>query len=73
MRHIRRNVYMKGKAGMRCLKKSCNLEVDNNLPTTGFCKVGKVNYIVEHKDGKWIVNLSLTKAISKNVRMFGRE
>lgn len=73
MRHIKRNIYVKRQAGIRCLKKGCKLEVDSNLPTTGFCKVGRINYIVEHKDGKWIVNLSLTKAISKNVKMFGRE
>jgi len=47
--------------------------VDSRTPTVGFCKVGKINYAVELKNGKWVINSSLTKAISKNVRIFGSD
>lgn len=76
MRHIQRNVFRKSSrtvSGIILVKRGCNLEVDSRAPTVGFCKVGKINYAVELKNGKWIINTSLTKAISQNIGMFGRD
>jgi len=76
MRHIKRNIFRKSKktvSGIELVKKGCRLEVDKDEPFVGFCKIGKINYVVEHENGKWVINSSLTKAISKNIRMFGRD
>jgi len=76
MKHIKRNIFRKSKrtmSGILLVKRACKLEVDSRTPTFGFCKIGKINYAVELKNGKWVINSSLTKAISKNIRMYGRD